>query len=68
MKILLLNKTLMRRKSIQITCMLIDHLERSMHTSLAINVVEKATLVFIVFLKINVLHLRRFGFLKVPIS
>ena len=45
-----------------------DHLERSMHTSLAVNVVEKAILLFIVFLKINVLHLRRFGFLKVPMS
>ena len=57
-----------RKKSIQITCMLIDHLKKGMHTSLAMNVVENATLLFIVLLKINVLHLRRFGFLKVPMS
>ena len=48
--------------------MLIDHLEKSMLTSLAMNVVEKTTLLFIVLLKINVLHLRRFGFLKVLMS
>ena len=58
----------MKRKSIHITNMLINHLEKSMFTSLAMDVVEKATLLFIVLLKLNALHLRRFGFLKVPMS
>ena len=62
--------------------MLIDHLERSMLTSLAMNVKEKASmltslamnvkekaiLLFIILLKLNAFHLRRFGFLKVPMS
>ena len=63
-----LKLTINEKKSIHITSTQIDHLERSMFTSLAMNVVEKATLLFIILLKLNALHLRRFGFLKVPMS
>ena len=63
-----LKLTVNEKKSMHITSMLIDHLERSMLTSLAMNVVENAILLFIVLLKLNALHLRRYGFLKVPMS
>ena len=52
-------------KNMSIICMPIDHLGRSMHISLAMNVVENATLLFIVLLMLNILLLRKFGFLKV---
>ena len=44
-----------RLTALHITSMLIDHLERSMLKSLAMNVVENATLLFIVLLKLNAL-------------
>ena len=56
----------MREKSIQIICMPIDTLERNMHILLAMNVVEKATLHFIVPIRKNILFSRKFEFLKVP--
>ena len=58
---------LVRKKSILIICMPIETLERSMHILLAMNVVEKVTLLFIVFIRKNILPSRKFGFLKVPI-
>ena len=42
---------LVRKKSMQIICMSIDTLEKSMHILLAMNVVENATLHFIVFIR-----------------
>ena len=44
----------------------IDTLERSMHILLAMNVVENATLFFIVIIRKNIPLSRKFGFLKVP--
>ena len=67
MKIQLLKFPKIKVKNMSIICMPIDHLGRSMHISLAMNVVEKATLLFIVLLMLNILPLRKFGFLKVPI-
>ena len=58
----------MREKSIQIICMPIDTLERNMHIILAMNVVEKATLHFIVPIRQNIFLSKKFGFLKVPMS
>ena len=46
--------------------MAINTLERSMHILLAMNVVEKTTLHFIVPIRQNILLIRKFGFLKVP--
>ena len=67
MRMLLLKSLLMNKKIIQTICMLIDHLGRSMHILLAMNVVEKATLLFIVLIMPNTFLLKKFGFLKVPI-
>ena len=47
--------------------MQINHLRRSMHILLAMNVVEKAILFFITLLMLNLILLRKFGFLKVLI-
>ena len=44
----------------------IDTLERSMHILLAMNVVEKITLHFIVPIMKNILFSRKFKYLKVP--
>ena len=63
-----LKLTINEKKNKEITCILIDHLERSMLTSLAMNVVEKVTLLFIILLKLNAFHLKRIEFLKVPMS
>ena len=43
------------------------YLRRSMHTSFAMNVVKKVTLLFTVLLTLNILLLRKFRFLKVLI-
>ena len=67
MKIQLLRFPKIEVKNMLIICMPIDHLGRSMHIFLAMNVVEKATLLFTVLLTLNILPLRKFGFLKVPI-
>ena len=67
MKMQLLKFPKIEVKNMSMICMLIDHLGRSMHISLAMNVVEKATLLFTVLLTLNIFPLRKFGFLKVPI-
>ena len=67
MKMQLLKFSKIEVKNMLIICMPIYHLGRSMHISLAMNVVEKATLFFTVLLTLNILPLRKFGFLKVPI-
>ena len=67
MKMQLLKFSKIEVKSISIICMPINHLGRSIHISLAMNVVEKATLLFIILLMLNIFLLRKFGFLKVPI-
>ena len=67
MKIQLLKFPKIEVKKMSIIYMLIDYLGKSMHTSLAMNVVEKVTLPFIVLLMLNIILLRKFGFLKVPI-
>ena len=67
MKIRLLKFPKIEVKNMSNICIPIDHLGRSMHISLAMNVVEKAILLFIVLLMLNILLLRKFGFLKVSI-
>ena len=44
-----------------------DTLEKSMHILLAMNVVENVTLLFIIFIRKNILLSIKFEFLKVPI-